>query len=50
MMLGSAEVAGLLTAGAEGVVGAAFAVEMDPFKAAKLMIDHIAAKRAALGI
>jgi carbon-monoxide dehydrogenase catalytic subunit len=49
-VLGSAEVAGLLTAGAEGVVGAKFAVEPDPFKAAELMIDHIAAKRAALGI
>jgi carbon-monoxide dehydrogenase catalytic subunit len=49
-VLGSAEVAELLTAGAEGVVGAKFAVEPDPFKAAKLMMDHIAAKRAALGI
>jgi carbon-monoxide dehydrogenase catalytic subunit len=49
-VLGSAEVAELLTAGAEGVVGAKFAVELDPFKAAGLMIDHIAAKRAALGI
>jgi len=49
-VLGSANVAGLLTAGAEGVVGAKFAVEPDPFKAAELMIDHIAAKRAALGI
>jgi len=49
-VLGSAEVAGLLTAGAEGVVGAKFAVEPDPFKAAALMIDHIDAKRAALGI
>jgi len=47
-VLGSPEVAELLTAGAEGVVGAAFAVELDPFKAAELMIDHIAAKRAAL--
>jgi carbon-monoxide dehydrogenase catalytic subunit len=49
-VLGSANVAGLLTAGAEAVVGAKFAVEPDPFKAAKLMVDHIAAKRAALGI
>jgi carbon-monoxide dehydrogenase catalytic subunit len=49
-VLGSAEVAELLTAGAEGVVGAKFAVEPDPFKAAALIIDHIAAKRAALGI
>jgi carbon-monoxide dehydrogenase catalytic subunit len=49
-VLGSANVAELLTAGAEGVVGATFAVEPDPFKAATLMLDHIAAKRAALGI
>jgi len=49
-VLGSANVAGLLTAGAEGVVGAQFAVEPDPFKAAALMIDHIDAKRADLGI
>jgi len=49
-VLGSPEVAELLTAGAEGVVGAMFAVEPDPFKAAELMIEHIAAKRAALGI
>jgi carbon-monoxide dehydrogenase catalytic subunit len=49
-VLGSPNVTALLTAGAEGVVGARFAVEPDPFKAAKLIIDHIAAKRAALGI
>jgi carbon-monoxide dehydrogenase catalytic subunit len=49
-VLGSPEVAELLTAGAEGVVGAKFAVEPDPFKAAELMIEHIDAKRAALGI
>jgi carbon-monoxide dehydrogenase catalytic subunit len=49
-VLGSSNVTALLTSGAEGVVGAKFAVETDPFKAAKLMIDHIAAKRAALGI
>jgi carbon-monoxide dehydrogenase catalytic subunit len=49
-VLGSANVARLLTEGAEGVIGAKFAVETDPFKAAKLMIDHINTKRAALGI
>jgi carbon-monoxide dehydrogenase catalytic subunit len=49
-VLGSPNVTALLTDGAEGVVGAKFAVETDPFKAAKLMLDHIAAKRAALGI
>ena len=49
-VLGSEAVTGLLTAGAKDVVGAAFGVEPDPFKAAKLMIDHINAKREALGI
>jgi carbon-monoxide dehydrogenase catalytic subunit len=49
-VLGSPAVTELLTEGAKGVVGAAFAVEPDPFKAAKLMIDHIEDKRAALGI
>jgi carbon-monoxide dehydrogenase catalytic subunit len=49
-VLGSPNVTALLTDGAEGVVGAKFAVEPDPFKAARLMIDHIAAKRTALGI
>jgi carbon-monoxide dehydrogenase catalytic subunit len=49
-VLGSPVVTELLTKGANDVVGAAFAVEVDPFKAAKLMIDHIDEKRAALGI
>ena len=49
-VLGSPNVTALLTDGAEGVVGAKFAVELDPVQGAKLMIDHIAAKRAALGI
>ena len=49
-VLGSPVVTELLTQGANDVVGAAFAVEVDPFKAAKLMIDHIEEKRAALGI
>jgi len=49
-VLGGPEVAKLLTAGAEGVVGARFAVEPDPFKAAQLIADHIAEKRAGLGI
>lgn len=47
---GSPNVTALLTAGAEGVVGGKFAVEPDPFKAARLILDHIAAKRAALGL
>jgi len=49
-VLGGPVVTELLTQGANGVVGAAFAVEPDPFQAAQLMIDHIDEKRAALGI
>ncbi len=49
-ILGSSAVAILLTQGAKDVVGASFAVEPDPFKAAKLMIDHIDDKRRKLGI
>jgi len=49
-VLGSPTVTELLTQGASQVVGAAFAVEPDPFKAAELMIAHIDEKRAALGL
>jgi carbon-monoxide dehydrogenase catalytic subunit len=49
-VLGSPVVTEVLTQGANDVVGAAFAVEPDPFKAAQLMVDHIEEKRAALGI
>jgi carbon-monoxide dehydrogenase catalytic subunit len=49
-VLGSPLVTEVLTKGAKDVVGATFAVEVDPFKGAKLMIDHIEEKRAALGI
>ncbi|HOV82369.1 MAG TPA: anaerobic carbon-monoxide dehydrogenase catalytic subunit [Methanothrix sp.] len=49
-VLGSSAVASLLTSGAEEVVGAAFAVEPDPFKAAALMIDHIDSQRSRLGL
>ncbi len=49
-ILGSSAVAMLLTQGAKDVVGASFAVEPDPLKAAKLMIDHIDDKRRKLGI
>jgi len=49
-VLGSPVVTELLTQGANDVVGAAFAVETDPFKAAELMINHIEKKRKALGI
>jgi carbon-monoxide dehydrogenase catalytic subunit len=49
-VLGSPVVTELVTKGANDVVGAAFAVEPDPFKAAQLMVDHINDKRTALGI
>jgi len=49
-VLGGPVVTKVLTEDANAVVGAAFAVEPDPFKAAKLMIDHIGEKRATLGI
>ena len=49
-VLGSSAVAALLTAGAKDVVGASFAVEPDPFKAAALMIDHIDSQRKKLGL
>jgi carbon-monoxide dehydrogenase catalytic subunit len=47
---GSENVTKLLAGGLNGVVGAAFAIEPDPDRAAKLMLDHIDAKRKALGI
>ena len=49
-VLGSPEVTSVLTKGVEGVVGASFAVEPDPFKAAKLMIAKIEEKRKGLGL
>lgn len=49
-VLGSKNVAELLTSGAEKVVGAVFAVEEDPIAAARLAVQHIAAKRKALGL
>lgn len=49
-VLGSQEVTSLLTKGLDGVVGATFAVEPDPFKAANLMLEHIEGKRKALGL
>ncbi|HOT05967.1 MAG TPA: anaerobic carbon-monoxide dehydrogenase catalytic subunit [Methanotrichaceae archaeon] len=49
-VLGSANVTALLTKGAAGVVGGRFAVEPDPFSAARVMIDHIDRQRARLGI
>ena len=49
-VLGSSAVTELLTSGARDVVGAVFAVECDPFKAASLMIDHIESQRRKLGL
>ncbi len=49
-VLGSNNVAALLTEGANDVVGAAFAVEGDPQKAAALILEHINGKRAKLGL
>jgi carbon-monoxide dehydrogenase catalytic subunit len=49
-VLGGPAVTALLTDGAEGVIGAKFAVEPDPVKAAALILAHIQAKREALGI
>jgi carbon-monoxide dehydrogenase catalytic subunit len=49
-VLGSGNVTELLTQGAEDVVGAAFAVEPDPAKAAVLMRRRIEAKRKGLGL
>ncbi len=49
-VLGSPAVAALLTEGAKDVLGASFAVEPDPFKAASLMIEHIDEQRKKLGL
>ena len=49
-VLGSPAVTQLLTEGAEGVIGAKFAVEPDPVKAGELILQHIQNKREALGI
>jgi carbon-monoxide dehydrogenase catalytic subunit len=49
-VLGSVNMTKLLTEGAEDVVGATFAVEPDPARAAVLMRRRIEAKRKALGL
>jgi carbon-monoxide dehydrogenase catalytic subunit len=49
-VLGSAAVTDLLLNGLEAHLGAKFAVEPDPNKAAQLIISHLNAKRQALGI
>lgn len=47
---GSMNVVGLLTEGLKEVVGASFAVEPDPEKAALILRGHIEAKRQELGL
>lgn len=49
-VLGAKKFTELLTQGAQDVLGAAFAVETDPMKAAGLILEHIAAKRKGLGL
>ncbi|KHK02412.1 anaerobic carbon-monoxide dehydrogenase catalytic subunit [Desulfovibrio sp. TomC] len=49
-ILGSKAVTDLAVSGLEGVVGASFAVEGDPVKAAELIDARIRAKRTALGL
>ena len=49
-IFGSPHVVQLLADGLDGVVGAKFAVEPDPDKAALLIRRHIEAKREALGL
>ena len=49
-VLGSQAVTALLTRDLNNVVGASFAVEPDPFKAAALMLEHIDGKRKSLGL
>ncbi|HOL18001.1 MAG TPA: anaerobic carbon-monoxide dehydrogenase catalytic subunit [Bacillota bacterium] len=49
-VLGGPNVASLLTKGAAEVVGASFAVESDPLKAAELITAHMENKRKQLGL
>jgi carbon-monoxide dehydrogenase catalytic subunit len=49
-IFGSKNVVNLLASGLDGVVGAKFAVEPDPEKAAVLIRRHIEAKRKGLGL
>jgi carbon-monoxide dehydrogenase catalytic subunit len=49
-ILGSKAVTDLAVSGLEGVVGATFAVEGDPVKAAELIDARVRAKRTALGL
>ncbi len=49
-VLGSQAVTALLTRDLNNIIGASFAVEPDPFKAANLMLKHIDGKRKVLGL
>jgi carbon-monoxide dehydrogenase catalytic subunit len=49
-IFGSANVVNLLAGGLDDVVGAKFAVEPDPYKAALLIRRHIESKRQGLGL
>jgi len=49
-IFGSPKVVNLLAGGLNDVVGATFAVEPDPYRAALVIRRHIEAKRAALGL
>jgi carbon-monoxide dehydrogenase catalytic subunit len=49
-IMGSSNVVDLLTEGAESLVGGKFAVETDPIRAAKMIIEVIDDKRKGLGI
>ena len=49
-VLGSKTVTDLLLSGLTNVVGACFAVEPDPEKAAALLIQHVESKRQGLGL
>ena len=49
-IFGSRNVVNLLADGLDGVIGAKFAVEPDPEKAAVLIRKHIESKRKALGL
>jgi carbon-monoxide dehydrogenase catalytic subunit len=49
-IFGSANVVSLMAGGLDDVVGAKFAVEPDPYKAALLIRRHIEAKRQGLGL
>jgi carbon-monoxide dehydrogenase catalytic subunit len=49
-IFGSPHVVDLLTGGLSDIVGARFAIEADPHKAALLIRRHIEAKRQGLGL